>query len=604
MTSDYVVQLPGVPLPTLDSLNATLPLYLDVPATAKTWFDAFSKGMVDQNVGCITDLLISTSVWRDLLSLTWDFRILQALNKVASFLQSQLPVFHPQEFTLREESISLEHPYQDLAWINLMFDFRTNVGICSGVARLVPTQTGEWKAHAVLTCLEELFGFPEKIGPRRNLQPNHGLWEQQRKKEWEFEGVNPAVLVIGAGQSGLIMAARLRALDVSVLVVDKNARVGDNWRTRYDALSLHDPVWADHMPYMPFPSTWPVFAPSLKFAGWLENYADSLEIPVWNSSTITGATQDENGSWHVGIIRGDGSERKFIVNHIIFATGLGGGAIKSFEYPGLKDAFKGEYLHSTQHKRALDHAGKKVVVVGSGTSAHDIARDYYEHGVDVTMVQRGPTHVMSANPGWELLYKKLYWEGAPPTDTVDRLIAAFPRPIAIEFFQRRIKELAELDKDLLDGLRKVGFKLSDGVLGCGFFVSFLARAGGYYIDVGASQLIIDRKIKLKNDSTISEVTETGLKFTDGSELPADVIVFSTGAGDARGIVRSICGDVIADKTKALWGLNSEGEINSVWRDTGVTNMCLAMTRFHSKQLALQIKAIEEGMFGERHSLKE
>lgn len=123
-----------------------------------------------------------------------------------------------------------------------MFDFETDSGIASGIARLVPTANGEWKAHTIFTNLEDLKGFPEKIGPLRNSVTNHGKWEENRKKEAEFVDKQPTVLIVGGGQSGLDVAARLKALNVSSLVVERNPRIGDNWRTRYESLTLHDPV--------------------------------------------------------------------------------------------------------------------------------------------------------------------------------------------------------------------------------------------------------------------------------------------------------------------------------------------------------------------------
>lgn len=254
MSSEQPIHVDAVPLPTLTLLNvSSLPDDLNVQAIARVWFDQFSASVVSQDASHVCDhLLLPTAVWRDLLSLTWDFRIIRASSgKLMRFLKDQLPIFQPQGFTMRSGDglISLQRPYPDLAWISLMFDFHTTIGICSGVARLVPTQTGEWKAHAVLTNLEDLHGSPEMIGPLRNFQPNHRRWEQERQKELEFEGSNPQVLIIGAGQSGLIMAARLKTLGVKVLVVEKNARVGDNWRDRYDALCLHDPV-CEWRPYI------------------------------------------------------------------------------------------------------------------------------------------------------------------------------------------------------------------------------------------------------------------------------------------------------------------------------------------------------------------
>ncbi|KAF9448282.1 FAD/NAD(P)-binding domain-containing protein [Macrolepiota fuliginosa MF-IS2] len=606
--SSIPLQLPDAILPTLSNLNATLPPDLDAKQVARDWFSVFSGAIEAKDASAVANLLLPDSFWRDFLALTWDFRTFHGQDKITQFLKDQLPVIKVRNIKLKDDYLGLQQPYPDFAWINTMFDFETDVGIGSGIVRLVPTHNGDWKAHVVFTNMEDLKGFPEKIGALRNPLPNHGLWEQQRRKEAEFKDTDPTVLIIGAGQSGLEMAARLKALGVSALIVEKNSRIGDNWRNRYEALCLHDPVWYDHMPYMPFPSTWPVYSPSQKLANWLEYYAEALELPVWLSTNITSVSQDENNKWHVKVKRGEETERAFTVNHLVFATGLGGGVAKTYPYAGL-DKFKGQYLHSTEHKRALDHAGKKVVIVGACTSAHDIAADYHAHGIDVTMVQRGPTYIMSCKNGWDVLFKGLYSEDAPPADIADRLNASFPHFMAVGIQQRKVKEIAELDKELLNGLRSVGFKLTDGIKGTGFALLAWSKAGGYYLDTGTSQLIIDKKIKLKSDSMLSEVTETGLKFEDGSELPTDVIIFATGLGDSRDVFRNVCGDEIAEKVKRIWGLNSEGEIYGAWRDVGVPNLWymmgnLALCRFHSKHVALQIKATEEGLFGRRYSAQE
>jgi cation diffusion facilitator CzcD-associated flavoprotein CzcO len=84
-----------------------------------------------------------------------------------------------------------------------------------------------------------------------------------------------------------------------------------------------------------FPSTWPVYSPAKKLANWLEYYAEGLELPVWTSSNITSAIQDKDNKWHVVVKRGDDKERKFVVNHLVFATGLSGGNVRPFAYPGL-----------------------------------------------------------------------------------------------------------------------------------------------------------------------------------------------------------------------------------------------------------------------------
>ncbi|KAL1746643.1 hypothetical protein HDZ31DRAFT_81031 [Schizophyllum fasciatum] len=599
---------PPTTLPTLDNLGASVSDDdVDAPALASEWFDKFAQAASGGDAAATTELFIDGAYWRDILALTWDFRTFHGSDKIRTFLLDQLPIMHPREFRLRPGSSTFFRQYADLVWVNALFTFETDVGLASGVIRLVPQKEGHWKCAILLTNLEDLKGFPEKAGPHRNPNPNHGLWEAQRKQEVAFENTNPTVLIMGAGQSGLELSARLKALGVSTLAVDKNMRVGDNWRNRYDALCLHDPVWYDHMPYMPFPPTWPVFTPARKLANWLEAYAEALELNIWTGTAVVQADQDpQTGMWNVLVRRADGSERVFHVKYFVFAPGVGDGYKELPKYPGM-DEFKGQILHSTAHKRASDHAGKKVVIVGACTSAHDIATDYYRHGIDVTLYQRSSTYIMSTKNGFPILHKGLYREDGPPVDVADRLNAAFPNLALFELSKRMAIEIADADRELLEGLNRVGFRTNMGYKDAGFLLLAWERAGGYYLDVGASQLIIDGKIKLKSGPQIESFTPTGLKFDDGSELPADVVVFATGIGEVRNAIRRVCGDELTSRVKKIWGLDEEGELQGCYRDLGLRGMfCmmgnLALCRFHSKHVALQIKAMEEGVFGQRYSL--
>lgn len=230
-------------LPTLNKLGSTVPADLDVVKVAKEWFGSFSLHAEAGNVEGVIGLFVEgNAYWRDILALTWNFRTFEGVSRIRTFLEDRLASAHLRKVKLRDEHLGLQRPYPDLAWIQALFDFETDVGVGFGVVRLVPTANGGWKAHCVFTNLEDLKGFPEKIGALRNQAPNHGLWEEERRREVAFEGKDPVVLVIGGGQSGLEVAARLKSLEVSCLVVEKNSRIGDNWRNRYDALCLHDPV--------------------------------------------------------------------------------------------------------------------------------------------------------------------------------------------------------------------------------------------------------------------------------------------------------------------------------------------------------------------------
>ncbi|KAI0727069.1 FAD/NAD-P-binding domain-containing protein, partial [Fomitopsis betulina] len=574
-------------LPTLDQLRASLQADIDAQKVTAEWFAQFTSAVSAKDTRKIVDLFIPDGWWRDHLALTWEFRTFHGTAKIKRFLDDQLASFDVTDLRLRDGAL-LKQPYPDLACVQALFDFETNVGIASGVIRLVPTASGQWKAFTLYTNLEDLKGFLEKTGPRREFLPNHGKWFSQREEERSFSKGDPTVLVVGGGQAGLDVAARLKMLDVPTLVIEKQNRIGDQWRLRYEALCLHDPVWYDHMPYMPFPPSWPVYSPAQKLANWLEYYAEAMELNVWTSTSVESVRLQDDGRYEVVVQKSDGTTRTFHVDHVVMALGFGGGVPNMPTFPGQEE-FQGQLLHSTQHKTARDHIGKKVVIIGACTSAHDIASDYEEHGVDVTLYQRSNTYIMSTKEGMPRLFQDTFWQEPVPTDIGDRVGASLPTLMMKELHIRVTADIAEADKAILDGLKKVGFKYE---LGAGLLYNALTRGGGYYLDVGACQKIIDGKIKIKNDSLIERFTKTGIKFQNGSELEADVILYATGFESAANAIRRVVGDELAARIYPIWDLTEEGEQRASWRWLGVPNLWymlgnLANCRYHSKHLALR-----------------
>lgn len=395
-------------------------------------------------------------------------------------------------------------------------------------------------------------------------------------------------------------------LGIDALLIDQNDRVGDNWRNRYHQLVLHDPVWFDHMPYVPFPSNWPIFTPKDKLAEFFECYVKILELNVWTKTTVTGSSWNEQTKqWTVELQRQreDGSTEKVTVlsRHIIQATGHSG----KKNIPEFKGAstFQGNlYCHSADFRGAdANSRGKKAVVVGSCNSGHDIAQDYYEKGYDVTMVQRSSTCVASSAAVTNILLKGLYEEGGPPTEDADLYLWS----IVPEAFKAQQYKLANVqtqhDKATLEGLERAGFKVDRGPDDAGIFIKYFQRGGGYYIDVGASQLIVDGKIKVKHGQEITEIRPHGIKFADGSELEADEIVLATGYQNMRTQARLLFGDELADRVGDVWGYNPEGEFRTIWQRSGHPGFWfmggnLALCRYYSRLLAMQIKATELGLY--------
>src|SRR5688500_14125655 len=137
---------------------------------------------------------------------------------------------------------------------------------------------GQCKVFTLYTLLKELKVYDELLRHRRTKGVKQG-GDTDRKtcketRDAEKDDIDAKVLILGAGQGGLTVAARLKMLNIPALMVDQNERVGDNWRKRYRQLVLHDPVWYDHMPYVPFPAHWPVFTPKDKLAEFFEAYVN------------------------------------------------------------------------------------------------------------------------------------------------------------------------------------------------------------------------------------------------------------------------------------------------------------------------------------------
>lgn len=394
-------------------------------------------------------------------------------------------------------------------------------------------------------------------------------------------------------------------IGVDALTVDQSDRVGDSWRKRYNQLVLHDPVWYDHMPYLPFPPHWPIFTPKDKLAQFFEAYVSLLELNVWTNTSIGEAQWDATkGSWTVKVLRRreDGLEETHSMRprHIIQATGHSG-----YKYvPQIKgmDTFKGDRLcHSSDFPGAQENRqGKKAVIVGSCNSAHDIAQDFVEKGYEVTMVQRSSTFVTTSKSITDIVLRG-YAEDGPPVEDVDLLTHSYPLSVLKTLQISVAKKQAENDRDILEGLIRAGFKVDTGPGGAGLFFKYFQRGGGYYIDVGASQLIIDGKIKIKSGQEVAEVLPHGLRFADGSEIEADEIILATGYGNMREKTRQMLGDAVADKVQDVWGIGDGGEMRSMWQQSGHPGLWvhggnLALCRYYSRPLALQIKGIEEGLY--------
>jgi len=562
------------------------------------WLAEFASALKRADTDAAAAMFADECYWRDLVAFTWNIVTLESRSAISDMLQARLSDVKPGSFEFAGRP----------GW----FTFETAQGRGKGHVRLK-----DGKAWTFFTALMELKGFEEKKGPSREHGTQHGAfkdrvtWTDRRRADAKELGYDrqPYVLVIGGGQGGIGLGARLKRLGIPTLIVDANPRPGDAWRNRYKSLCLHDPVWYDHLPYLPFPDHWPIYTPKDKMGDWLESYTKIMELDYWSSTTCKSSSWDgKKGEWTV-VVERDGKGVTLKPKQLVIATGMSGfPEIPAF--PGAEH-FKGKQHHSSAHPGGEGWAGKKCVVVGSNNSAHDIAADLWEHGADVTLLQRSATLVVRADT--LARNRPLYSEEAVAsgitTEIADLTTASMPYGALPQVMKPVVDQIRRDDADFYERLEKAGFKLTFGEDGTGIGPMYLRRGSGYYIEVGASELIADGRIKLKSGVEVERLTEDSVVLNDGTELKADLVVYATGYGSMNQWAAELISPEVADKVGKCWGLGSgtakdpgpwEGELRNMWKPTAQENLWfhgsnLMQSRLYSIFLSLQLKARQEGL---------
>lgn len=551
------------------------------------------------------ELFAAECFWRDMVAFTWNIATFEGRESIGDALNATHVAAAPSGWRIDGEvtsgSTASGVPTTD-AWLA----FETAQGCGRAHVRL----DGDSRARTLLTTLQELHGHPFAIGRRRRLgtehgpKPNRQYWHEQSAAA--LAAAEPYVLIIGGGQGGLSLGARLQLLGVPYLIVERHEAAGDSWRTRYPSLCLHDPVWYDHMPYLPFPPNWPVFTPRDKMADWLKAYVNFMDLLVWTSSTVRRAVQLDNG-WQVEVERGSGEVNILRPTHVVFACGMSGYP-RQPHFEGA-DLFEGTQLHSSKYEGGRPWVGTNCVVVGSNTSAHDVCQDLWEQGArNVTMLQRSASLVVSTNSVLELALGPLYSEEAIERgiqhEMADALATTLPYRLQEPRWREITQQMRARDAVLYRRLEEAGFSLDFGPDDTGIFAKSLREGGGFYIDVGCAELICDGRVGLRSGTGIARLERDAVLLESGERLPADLVVYATGYGSMHRFVADIVSEEVAEATGRVWGMGAgvpkdpapwEGELRNMWKPTAVERLWftggnLAQSRHYSRLLALQLQA--------------
>ena len=597
----------------LNKFNNMLPSELKIAGLCLKWTTSLNNALKNPNpTKRLNELFLENSYWRDAVALTGTLETQEGGAQISEKLsnlvrQNQIGEISLDENASRPQIVSRSGTEAIEAFIK----FETTNANCRGIIRLCLAEdedydnakNQEWRAWTFFTAVESLKGYEEKVYRNRPTGNSYSRdfsgpnWLDERILAQKYDDRDPTVLVVGGGQAGLSVAARLTQLGIDTLIVDKNSRIGDNWRNRYHALTLHNQLHVNHLPYVPFPPTWPTYIPKDMLALWFESYAKIMELNFWTDTELTAGTYDETSKfWDITLTLKDGSTRHVAPRHVVLATGVSG--ISNLpEIPTL-DKFDGPVMHSSHYQDGDDWAGKNALVIGCGNSGHDISQDLYSSGATVTMVQRSPSLVVNIEPSAQFPYR-LYEEDRT-TDECDFITVSMPLPLVKKAHQHFTKQSRDADKPLLDKLRAVGFQLDFGEDETGWQFKYLTRGGGYYFNVGASDLIAEEKIKLIQNANIDRFTADGVTLKNGEKILADVIVLATGYKPQEYLVAKLFGQQVADRVGPIWGYGDGLELRNMYRPTGQPGLWMiagsfAQCRINSKYLALQIKAVEAAL---------
>jgi cation diffusion facilitator CzcD-associated flavoprotein CzcO len=566
------------------------------------WMGDLESALRNSDTAALAELFLEDSYWRDLAALTWDVRQYWGRDEVVSRLLEYAKVAEPTGFQVASNRTA-PRLLDDLTTADFFFTFDTATGTGSALVIAVLDDQASWglRARLIATTLTGLTSHPVDPRTRRGYEPIRSgeTWRQYRARVNDLGERDPDVLVLGGGQSGVIMGARLDRLGVSYVVVDKHAKPGDGWRNRYSSLALHTPTYVNDMPYVRQPETFPWFLSKDQWGDYVDAYAEMMNINWWGETEfVNGAFDEDAREWTVELSLADGMTRTMHPRHIVTALGYTGTEPSIPDLPGIAD-FGGDVLHSSKFHTGTDYRGQRVMVLGSATSGHDISLDLADNDATVFMGQRGPACVVPIDEAEN--FNADYLNPAFTVEEIDqRRNSGFIYPLMLKKAQAETERTEREYAETFDGLRKAGMTLTIGEEKAGWIYRLHKTFSGYYLDVGASQAIIDGRIKMIQMADVDRFVTSGVRLNDGQVIELDTVVMATGYRNVQTTIARLFGQDIAERVGPIGGIADDGEHRNMARPTRQPHLWMLFggimdARKMSEVLALQIIAQLDGV---------
>ncbi|KAL4919242.1 hypothetical protein BDW62DRAFT_179715 [Aspergillus aurantiobrunneus] len=600
---------PLAALPQLTLHPSVDPEDLDAAKIVNDWLSSFTESLGKGQAGTIEGhFLEKESWWRDFVSFSWDIACHNGAEAICKYLASSTTGFVEPK---TDQPGALQPHLADMGGLRFIqsgFGFKTNFGVGRGVLRLANAGPGQWKAWTVFTVLERL-NQQDALELRSATEADSSRETLPAATQTDD---SLQVLVIGAGHSGLAIAAHLQNLGLQYLVVDKASQPGDAWRARYKTIKLHTPTYTDHYPFLKYPTTWPRYLDQEHIVKWMDHYGDIMSLNI-KRATLAGRIEYNELTQRYSVeLQSENGIKTVRARHVVLATGIFSDIPVRPTFPG-EDRFKGQVYHTSAHKSAAlvaDARSKKVTIIGCGTSAHDVAQDFANHGVEtVTMVQRHATYVTSLD-AVEEIQLSLWNTPGLSTDDADLLGNSLPMAVVRTLSVGASQMMSAKDKAMLDGLEKAGLAVKRGNEGDSLVDHQVVKGGHFYIDQGASQMIIDGRIQVRRcEGGVQRFSPDGIILSDGTEVKSDIVILATGFERGIKVIGRLMGKDVMDRVGEICELDGSQERIGVWRPTGMPGFWFMTGSFlwarqFAPLLALQIDAIERGLNSEYYDVPQ
>ncbi|CAI7637129.1 unnamed protein product [Penicillium discolor] len=550
--------------------------------------------------------------WKDQLALTYHLRTFKTPGTIAaSLLDTNKLRAIKGDITVDGGAIFFPAtPVLQFIDCGIAFQTSSPAATCKGKMMLLPVkganETVEWKIWVLSTILKELHLQKE----------NETMLHSAGRQLGGTESFETDVFIIGGGNAAIAFATRLKALGVESVMAERNAQTGDNWTLRYDCMHFHVPTSLCHLPYMDYDKklSTPHRLSKEDLASQVQRYVKAFNLNMITSAQIQWTEYDPSTKRWMVKFQTPAGQRTAISKHVVMATGIGS---QKMNIPSIADShlYKGISIHSEQYKNAeklKEKGAKSAIIIGSTNTAFDILGDCHAAGLQITMNVRSPTYMI---PVEHLDHPASLGAYNGSVERADNIFMTLPSFIDAQLARGLLALFASQEPDRYKALAATGFPVLDSTNPeCALMQNMIERAGGHYVDANVEPVAY---------------TATGLRFSDGSHVDVDAVIWCTGFADknVRETAIEILGGSasqassssqndkigeangtqklgpreIAARIDATWGVDSEGEIRGLWKRQSrldgfwVMGGYTQQHRWHSRTLALQIKAALEGV---------